>query len=77
MQNDSIQLHSVTEKPAFTHTNNSSIIESGQFGTNSFKPTSIPEKEKHTIPEETTTNNTASIHIDKDDPTATYYASER
>ena len=76
LQNDSIHLDSVTEKPVFTHTNNSSIIESSQFGTNTFKPTTTPEKEKLTIAEETTTDNKASVCIDEDNPTATDYASE-
>ena len=78
LQNDSIHLHSVTDKPSFAHVNNSSIMESNQFGNNSYKPaTTIPE-------EETDANKNASIFIENDGITdsiatveATDYASER
>ena len=59
-------------------------MNNGQFGNNTFKRTSdstIPEEEKYTIPEETTTHNKASVCIeDENNPTgveATDYASER
>ena len=56
-------------------------MDNGQFGNNTFKPTTIPEEEKYTIPEETTTYNKASVCIDdENNPTgveATDYASER
>ena len=78
MQNDSIHLHSVTDKPSFVNMNNGSVIESDQFGNNTFKPTTISEEE------EMDANKNASIFIENDGimdnvatVEATDYASER
>ena len=79
LQNDSIHLHSVTDKPVFVQINNSSIIESNQFGNNTFKPTvTIPEEEKYTIPEEDSKDSGCTDNEDYlNDVKATDYASER
>lgn len=76
LQNDSIHLHSVTDKPVFVHQNNSSILESNHFANHTFKPNTIPEEEN--------TNNNNSIFVETEDildnattVEATDYANER
>lgn len=77
LQNDSIHLHSVTDKPSYVKANNSSIMENGRFANHTFKPDTIPE-------EEADANKNASIFIETEDildsvatVEATDYASER